>query len=234
MYKILMKKKNIVIKRLIQKLGHTNRDDIESSLNASAVLIELVEQKQTLPLFLKNRGEHLSTIMELAIDPSNQFNQPYLMLVLLSITKRLRPQTPSAANMFNSLDEDIQTNTKPRNYAGVTIPGWLMGFDPENKEQQRAHEVLDFLGVVREQELIYNLLLILCTNDIKFKGSLQSHFDHSPDQEYSKIYITNQQGHKVKKIGLTRLRALELLQNILQLMFPSFSKMVVTAVKLKM
>jgi hypothetical protein len=74
MYKTLNKKKNYVVKKLIQNLSHSNRSDIETSLNASAVLIELVEQKLTFPLFTKNNGEHLSSIMELAVDPSNSFN----------------------------------------------------------------------------------------------------------------------------------------------------------------
>lgn len=71
------------------------------------MLIELIESKQTLSLFMKNSGEHLSNMMELAVDPSNSFNQPYLLQILLAITKRLKPQSPNSTNyMFNSLDDE--------------------------------------------------------------------------------------------------------------------------------
>jgi len=41
-----------------------------------------------------------------------------------------------------------------------------MNFNPMNS--LKARQVLNFLAQARDQDLIYNLLLILCTNDIKF------------------------------------------------------------------
>jgi hypothetical protein len=52
--------------------------------------------------------------------------------------------------MFSNFEEEAHISAKPYTFAGVTIPGWLMGFDPMSTESQRAQEVLDFLGVVRE------------------------------------------------------------------------------------
>jgi len=64
---------------LITSLSHKNRDNIEEALNASAVLIELIELEKTFEIFLDNKAELLGRIMELAADPSNKFNQQYLL-----------------------------------------------------------------------------------------------------------------------------------------------------------
>jgi hypothetical protein len=53
---ILEGKKREVIKKLITQLSHKNRDDLEVSLNAHAVLIELIETEKTLGVFLENDG----------------------------------------------------------------------------------------------------------------------------------------------------------------------------------
>jgi hypothetical protein len=44
---LLEKKKRYVVKELIMALSHKNYKDCEASLNASAVLIELVETEKT-------------------------------------------------------------------------------------------------------------------------------------------------------------------------------------------
>ena len=43
--------------------------------------------------------------MEMALDPSNSFNQPYLLTILLSFTKSLKPNTNNQ-NLFKDLDEE--------------------------------------------------------------------------------------------------------------------------------
>jgi hypothetical protein len=44
---VLEKKKRFVIRELIMTLGITNYKDIEASLNASSVLIEMIETEKT-------------------------------------------------------------------------------------------------------------------------------------------------------------------------------------------
>ena len=51
MLKVLNEKKLFVIMKLISALGHGNRD-MEASLNAQDVLIELIETEKTLEIFL--------------------------------------------------------------------------------------------------------------------------------------------------------------------------------------
>ena len=79
-------KKLLVIEQLIGTLGHQN-SDIEGSLNASAVLIELVETEKTLQIFMENEGKLVGHMFEIAVDPSNGPNQPYLLSVLLAMAK---------------------------------------------------------------------------------------------------------------------------------------------------
>ena len=74
MKQILATKKSMVINELIAKLGYKNRDDMESSLNAKSVLIDLIETEKTFELFLENDCEKVSKLFELALDPSNYFN----------------------------------------------------------------------------------------------------------------------------------------------------------------
>lgn len=87
MKKILAEKKSMVINELISKLGHKNRDDIESSLNAKSVIIDLIETEKTFDLFLENDCEMVNKLFELAIDPSNAFNQQYLLQILMTVCK---------------------------------------------------------------------------------------------------------------------------------------------------
>ncbi len=77
----------MVINELISKLGHKNRNDIETSLNAKSVLIDLIETEKTFDLFLENDCEKIAKIFELALDPSNSFNQQYLLQILMTVCK---------------------------------------------------------------------------------------------------------------------------------------------------
>jgi len=87
MLNILNRKKREVIKQLIMAMSHSNRDDLEASLNASTVLIDLIEIEKQFELFFENDGSLINLIIELAIDPTNSFNQQYLLAVLLAICK---------------------------------------------------------------------------------------------------------------------------------------------------
>jgi len=87
MLKVLNSKKRDVVKQLIMAMSHSNRDDLEASLNASTVLIDLIEVEKQFEMFFENDGSLANLIIELAIDPTNSFNQPYLLAVLLAICK---------------------------------------------------------------------------------------------------------------------------------------------------
>lgn len=54
------------------------------------ILIEMVEVEKTFELFVGNDAGIVADIIELAVDPENEFNQQYLLSVLLSITKQLK------------------------------------------------------------------------------------------------------------------------------------------------
>jgi len=74
MKKLLEEKKIMVVKELIQTMSHKNRDDTEASLNARSVLIDLVETEKTFEIFMNNDAALVHQMVELASDPSNQFN----------------------------------------------------------------------------------------------------------------------------------------------------------------
>ena len=82
----MKEKKLLVVQELIGTLGHKN-SDIEGSLNASAVLIELVETDKTLEIFMEDEGKLIGDMFEMAVDPSNGPNQSYLLNVLLAMAK---------------------------------------------------------------------------------------------------------------------------------------------------
>ena len=65
----------MVVKELIKKLSHSNRDDTEGSLNARTCLIELIEIEKTFEIFFLNDADLINKIVELAAAPSNKFNQ---------------------------------------------------------------------------------------------------------------------------------------------------------------
>lgn len=74
MLRTLNEKKLFVTRELIASLSHKNRD-VETALNASAVLIELVESEKSLEIFMENDGQLVGEMIDLAIDPSNSTNQ---------------------------------------------------------------------------------------------------------------------------------------------------------------
>ena len=74
MHEILHEKKRHVVRELILTLGHRNREDLEASLNASTVLIDLIEMDKTFQIFLENDSEFIKQMVELAIDASNAIN----------------------------------------------------------------------------------------------------------------------------------------------------------------
>jgi len=48
---------------------------MEAALNASSVLIELVESEKTLEIFMEDDGKLIGEIIDLAVDQSNSHNQ---------------------------------------------------------------------------------------------------------------------------------------------------------------
>lgn len=137
MHEILQRKKVTVIQRLITSLSHKNRDNIEEALNASAVLIELIELEKTFEIFLDNKAELLGRIMELAADPSNKFNQQYLLQVLLVVCKQLKMGFSQAQNVFKELgekeDDTAGNNSNTAKAAGsVPIPALFQNFDKDS------------------------------------------------------------------------------------------------------
>ena len=71
MYRILQQKKVMVVDGLLGVLSHKNRSNMDDSINATEILIELVEIEKTFDIFMMNKGEKVGTIMELAVDCSN-------------------------------------------------------------------------------------------------------------------------------------------------------------------
>lgn len=71
MKNLLEEKKIMVVNELIKTLGHKNQSDIEASLNAKAILIDLIETEKTFEIFMNNDAHMIATMVELAADPSN-------------------------------------------------------------------------------------------------------------------------------------------------------------------
>lgn len=147
MYKILQEKKHMVIDNLIGVLGHRNQGSIEDSLNATQILIEMVELEKTFEIFMMNKAEKVGTIIELALDCSNAHNQQYLLQILVAIGKQVK-QSNESQTVFRDLDEDGQetTNENKKNQQ----------FDPSLPQNQNT---LKFLEQVQKQDLLSNLLL---------------------------------------------------------------------------
>lgn len=57
MKSVLESKKQMVVQELIKKLSHRNYKDTEASLNAKAVLIDLIETEKTFELFMANKAK---------------------------------------------------------------------------------------------------------------------------------------------------------------------------------
>lgn len=123
-------------------MSHKNLKDIEASLNACSVLIELIETEKTFQIFLSKNGELTRLLLSLAVDPSNSFNQQYLLQVLLALSKQLRPGA-NQQNVFKDMEEESQK-----------------GFDPET---QSGKNIMLFLKIVKEEEILHNLLILINT-----------------------------------------------------------------------
>lgn len=80
----------MVINGMIGILSYRNRDNVEDSLNATQILVEMVELEKIFEIFMMNGAEKVGTIIELAVDCSNEFNQPYLLQILLTVCKQLK------------------------------------------------------------------------------------------------------------------------------------------------
>jgi len=90
MYRILQQKKVMVVDGLLSVLSHKNRSNVDDSINATEILIELVEIEKTFDIFMMNKADKVGTIMELAVDCSNSFNQRYLLQILHAVSKQLK------------------------------------------------------------------------------------------------------------------------------------------------
>ena len=205
MHRVLEKKKQMVVTSLVRLLGFRNQDSLEDSLNAMYILIEMVEVDKTFELFMGNDAEIVGDLVELAVDPENEFNQQYLLSVLLSITKQLKSSAESSQSAFRDLDDDGQ-ETKETNKN--------QQFDPKLPQNKN---LLDFLDQVDQQNMLLNLLLIVNSSDRDYDGA--------------DTYYDNQQQHRVRKLGQRRLRALEVIYAFLQLLFPSQGKLAVAMVE---
>lgn len=71
MYSVLQQKKHMVIDCLINVLGHKNQSNVEDSLNATQILLEMIELEKTFELFMGKQDAKVGKIMDLAIDSSN-------------------------------------------------------------------------------------------------------------------------------------------------------------------
>ena len=132
----LQAKKRMVIKQLISGLSHSNRSNTEVSLNSCTVLIELIEIEKTFELFFANDSAFVRRIIELAIDPSNAFNQKYLLNILVQVCKNLKPPQQ---NIFKDLDEEDDDKKK---------------LDPQSPIGKM---VIAFMSIVKDSQLLYNL-----------------------------------------------------------------------------
>lgn len=110
MYRILQQKKVMVVDGLLGVLSHKNRSNMDDSINATEILIELVEIEKTFDIFMMNKADKVGTIMELAVDCSNSFNQRYLLQILHAVSKQLK-SVHEQQNVFKDLDEDGQETT---------------------------------------------------------------------------------------------------------------------------
>lgn len=110
MFKVLQQKKVMVIDGLLGTLSYKNQNNLEDSINATEILIELVEIEKTFEIFMMNKAEKVGMIMELAVDCSNSFNQRYLLQILHAISKQLKSANEQQ-NAFKDLDDDGQETT---------------------------------------------------------------------------------------------------------------------------
>lgn len=144
MIRRLQEKKELVLTLLIKNLSHTNTNNVEDSLNSMTVLTELIETERSLDLFFQNDAKFLRRLFDLSVDPMNNFNHKYLLNLILTVVKTMKPQNN---NIFKDLDEDSDKEKK---------------FDPETT---LGKQILKIFKIVSETNYIYNLLLLINTGD---------------------------------------------------------------------
>lgn len=88
---LLSQKKKYVIEKLLDNLSLMHRGDEGLALSTQQVLIDLVELEKTLAIFYQDDGALLERLMNLISDSANSFNHKYLMQVLLTLAKNLKP-----------------------------------------------------------------------------------------------------------------------------------------------
>ena len=198
MHFILQQKKLMVVDGLLSSLSYQNGSNFEDSINATAILIELVEVERTFELFMLNKAEKTGEIIELATDCANSFNQHHLLSIIQAISNQLK-QAHEQQNVFKDLEEDTQetANESKKNQQ----------FDPTLPQNRNT---LHFLEQLERLNLISNLLLT-----INESGSFGQE-----EETY-----TNQNGVTVKRIGFKRLKSLEVLHSVFQLVHPSNGKL---------
>jgi len=74
----------------------------------------------------------------LFLDPSNSFNQQYLLQVLIVICKQLKPQSPAEQNMFKSLEKDDGSDNEGS------------GNNQFKEDSAQGKSTLKFLKIVKE------------------------------------------------------------------------------------
>lgn len=204
MHFILQQKKLMVVDGLLSSLSYQNGSNFEDSINATAILIELVEVERTFELFMLNKAEKTGEIIELATDCANSFNQHHLLSIIQAISNQLK-QAHEQQNVFKDLEEDTQetANESKKNQQ----------FDPTLPQNKNT---LHFLEQLERLNLISNLLLT-----INESGSFGQE-----EETY-----TNQNGVTVKRIGFKRLKSLEVLHSVFQLVHPSNGKLATSMMK---
>ena len=134
---VLDSKKEMVINKLLGAMSHSNKD-VETALNASSLIIELIETQKTFEIIMSNEAKMVADIIALAIDPSNSFNQQYLLQVLIVICKQLKPQSPAEQNMFKSLEKDDGSDNEGS------------GNNQFKEDSAQGKNTLKFLKIVKE------------------------------------------------------------------------------------
>lgn len=113
------------------------------------------------------------------------------LLNLLSVICKQLKPQPQGNGLFKEAEDDGRAGNQD---------GLGTSFDPESPQ---CRNIAKFLRLARERDLVYNLLILL----------------NGADLEPSTYQ--NQQGLEVRRFGLSRLRALELLHNMLSLLHPT-------------
>ena len=71
---MLEEKKADIVGKLITKLSHINKNDMEAALSASQILIDIVEIEKTIEIFFENDAKYLHQLIVLAVDCENKSN----------------------------------------------------------------------------------------------------------------------------------------------------------------